>query len=256
MEIRELPVLTAWIGLFAFTFQIYFDFSGYSDMAIGLGWMFGFHFLENFDYPYISKSITEFWRRWHISLSSWFKEYVYIPLGGNRKGFPKQIRNILIVWLLTGFWHGASWNFVAWGLYFGVLLIAEKLFLLRFLEKLPAFFQHVYTMLLVMLGWAIFSFDSLGSGLSYIRALFGGYGQPVWDGGGLYLLYTNIALLLIAAVGSTPLPQKLWHRVEGRLSAHPIPLGAMETCLVAAGMVLSIAFLVDASYNPFLYFRF
>ena len=137
MEIRELPVLTAWIGLFAFTFQIYFDFSGYSDMAIGLGRMFGFHFLENFDYPYISKSITEFWRRWHISLSSWFKEYVYIPLGGNRKGFPKQIRNILIVWLLTGFWHGASWNFVAWGLYFGVLLIAEKLFLLRFLEKLP-----------------------------------------------------------------------------------------------------------------------
>ena len=256
MEIRELPVLTAWIGLFAFTFQIYFDFSGYSDMAIGLGRMFGFHFLENFDYPYISKSITEFWRRWHISLSSWFKEYVYIPLGGNRKGFPKQIRNILIVWLLTGFWHGASWNFVAWGLYFGVLLIAEKLFLLRFLEKLPAFFQHVYTMLLVMLGWAIFSFDSLGSGLSYIRALFGGYGQPVWDGGGLYLLYTNIALLLIAAVGSTPLPQKLWHRVEGRLSAHPIPLGAMETCLVAVGMVLSIAFLVDASYNPFLYFRF
>ena len=181
MDIRELPVLTAWIGLFAFTFQIYFDFSGYSDMAIGLGRMFGFHFLENFDYPYISKSITEFWRRWHISLSSWFKEYVYIPLGGNRKGFPKQIRNILIVWLLTGFWHGASWNFVAWGLYFGVLLIVEKLFLLRFLKKLPAFFQHVYTMLLVMLGWAIFSFDSLGNGIAYILALFGGYGQPIWD---------------------------------------------------------------------------
>ena len=241
MDIRELPVLTAWIGLFAFTFQIYFDFSGYSDMAIGLGRMFGFHFLENFDYPYISKSITEFWRRWHISLSSWFKEYVYIPLGGNRKGFPKQIRNILIVWLLTGFWHGASWNFVAWGLYFGVLLIVEKLFLLRFLKKLPAFFQHVYTMLLVMLGWAIFSFDSLGNGIAYIRALFGGYGQPIWDGGGVYLLYTNIALLLIAAVGSTPLPKELWRRLEGRLSAHPIPLGAMETCLVAAGMVLSIA---------------
>ena len=214
MDIRELPVLTAWIGLFAFTFQIYFDFSGYSDMAIGLGWMFGFHFLENFDYPYISKSITEFWRRWHISLSSWFKEYVYIPLGGNRKGFPKQIRNILIVWLLTGFWHGASWNFVAWGLYFGVLLIVEKLFLLRFLKKLPAFFQHVYTMLLVMLGWAIFSFDSLGNGIAYIRALFGGYGQPIWDGGGVYLLYTNIALLLIAAVGGTPLPKELWGLCE------------------------------------------
>lgn len=244
------------LGVYGYALQIYCDFSGYSDMAIGLGRMFGFHFLENFDYPYISKSITEFWRRWHISLSSWFKEYVYIPLGGNRKGFPKQIRNILIVWLLTGFWHGASWNFVAWGLYFGVLLIVEKLFLLRFLKKLPAFFQHVYTMLLVMLGWAIFSFDSLGNGIAYIRALFGGYGQPIWDGGGVYLLYTNIALLLIAAVGSTPLPKELWRRLEGRLSAHPIPLGAMETCLVAAGMVLSIAFLVDASYNPFLYFRF
>lgn len=256
MELQELPVLTAWIGLLAFTFQIYFDFSGYSDMAIGLGRMFGFHFLENFDYPYISQSITEFWRRWHISLSSWFKEYVYIPLGGNRKGLPKQIRNILVVWLLTGFWHGASWNFVVWGLYFGVLLILEKLFLLRFLEKLPTFFRHVYTMLLVMLGWAIFSFDSLSDGLTYIRALFGGYGQPLWDNAALYLLYTNLVLLVIAAIGSTPLPQKLWNRLSGRLAGHPVSVGAMETCLVAAGMLLSIAFLVDASYNPFLYFRF
>lgn len=256
MELRELPVLTAWIGLFAFTFQIYFDFSGYSDMAIGLGRMFGFHFLENFDYPYLSKNITEFWRRWHISLSSWFREYVYIPLGGNRKGLPKQIRNILIVWLLTGFWHGASWNFVAWGLYFGALLIVEKLFLLRLLEKLPAFFQHVYAMLLVMLGWAVFAFDSLKDGLSYIRALFGGYGQPLWNSAALYLLYTTAALLLIAAVGSTPLPRKLWQGLTGRLAAHPAPAGALETCLVAAGMLLSVAFLVDASYNPFLYFRF
>ena len=244
------------MGVYGYALQIYCDFSGYSDMAIGIALLLGFHFNLNFNSPYKSASITEFWRRWHISLSSWFKEYVYIPLGGNRKGFPKQIRNILIVWLLTGFWHGASWNFVAWGLYFGVLLIVEKIFLLRFLKKLPAFFQHVYTMLLVMLGWAIFSFDSLGNGIAYIRALFGGYGQPIWDGGGVYLLYTNIALLLIAAVGSTPLPKELWRRLEGRLSAHPIPLGAMETCLVAAGMVLSIAFLVDASYNPFLYFRF
>ena len=244
------------LATFFFTFQIYCDFAGYSLIAIGSSKMMGFTLMENFHRPYFAKSIKEFWRRWHISLSSWFKEYVYIPLGGNRKGFPKQIRNILIVWLLTGFWHGASWNFVAWGLYFGVLLIVEKLFLLRFLKKLPAFFQHVYTMLLVMLGWAIFSFDSLGNGIAYIRALFGGYGQPIWDGGGVYLLYTNIALLLIAAVGSTPLPKELWRRLEGRLSAHPIPLGAMETCLVAAGMVLSIAFLVDASYNPFLYFRF
>ncbi len=256
MRPEGLPVLTAWIGVLAYTFQIYFDFSGYSDMAIGLGRMFGFHFLENFDYPYISKSITEFWRRWHISLSSWFKEYVYIPLGGNRKGLPKQIRNILIVWLLTGFWHGASWNFVVWGLYFGVLLIVEKLFLLRLLQKLPAFLQHCYTMLLVMLGWAVFAFDSLGDGLQYIRALFGGFGQALWDGGALYLLYTNVILLLAATVGSTPLPCRLWNRLAGRLAAHPVPLGALESALVASGMLLCVAFLVDASYNPFLYFRF
>ena len=256
MEPDGLPVLTAWIGVLAYTFQIYFDFSGYSDMAIGLGRMFGFHFLENFDYPYISKSITEFWRRWHISLSSWFKEYVYIPLGGNRKGLSKQIRNILIVWLLTGFWHGASWNFVVWGLYFGVLLILEKLFLLRLLQKLPSFFQHAYTMLLVVLGWAVFAFDSLGDGLQFIRALFGGYGQALWDGGALYLLYTNIILFIIAAIGSTPLPGRLWNRLDRRLEAHPVPLGALESALVASGMLLCVAFLVDASYNPFLYFRF
>lgn len=256
MEPDGLPVLTAWIGVLAYTFQIYFDFSGYSDMAIGLGRMFGFHFLENFDYPYISKSITEFWRRWHISLSSWFKEYVYIPLGGNRKGLSKQIRNILIVWLLTGFWHGASWNFVVWGLYFGVLLILEKLFLLRLLQKLPSFFQHAYMMLLVVLGWAVFAFDSLGDGLQFIRALFGGYGQALWDGGALYLLYTNIILFIIAAIGSTPLPGRLWNRLDRRLEAHPVPLGALESALVACGMLLCVAFLVDASYNPFLYFRF
>lgn len=256
MEPDGLPVLTAWIGVLAYTFQIYFDFSGYSDMAIGLGRMFGFHFLENFDYPYISKNITEFWRRWHISLSSWFKEYVYIPLGGNRKGLSKQIRNILIVWLLTGFWHGASWNFVVWGLYFGVLLILEKLFLLRLLQKLPSFFQHAYTMLLVVLGWAVFAFDSLGDGLQFIRALFGGYGQALWDGGALYLLYTNIILFIIAAIGSTPLPGRLWNRLDRRLEAHPVPLGALESALVACGMLLCVAFLVDASYNPFLYFRF
>ena len=256
MEPDGLPVLTAWIGVLAYTFQIYFDFSGYSDMAIGLGRMFGFHFLENFDYPYISKSITEFWRRWHISLSSWFKEYVYIPLGGNRKGLSKQIRNILIVWLLTGFWHGASWNFVVWGLYFGVLLILEKLFLLRLLQKLPSFFQHAYTMLLVVLGWAVFAFDSLGDGLQFIRALFGGYGQALWDGGALYLLYTNIILFIIAAIGSTPLPGRLWNRLDRRLEAHPVPLGALESALVASGLLLCVAFLVDASYNPFLYFRF
>jgi alginate O-acetyltransferase complex protein AlgI len=264
MGTEGLPVLTAWIGLAAFTFQIYFDFSGYSDMAIGLGRMFGFHFLENFDYPYISKSITEFWRRWHISLSTWFREYVYIPLGGNRKGLLKQIRNILIVWLLTGIWHGAGWNFVAWGLYFGILLMAEKWFLLRWLDRLPGFVRHVYTMLLVMLGWGLFAFDSLGDGLAYIGALFGGSGGPVWDTQSLYLAYTGAVLLVILILGSTGLPAKLADCVGKRLSrrrpdgraGYSVVAAAGEMVLVTLGLVLSVAFLVDASYNPFLYFRF
>ena len=265
LETEGLPVLTAWIGLAAFTFQIYFDFSGYSDMAIGLGRMFGFHFLENFDYPYVSKSITEFWRRWHISLSSWFREYVYIPLGGNRKGLLKQVRNILIVWLLTGVWHGAGWNFVVWGLYFGIILMAEKWFLLRWLEKLPGFVRHLYTMLLVMLGWGIFAFDSLSEGLRYIGALFGGSGGPLWDGGALYLAYTSAVLLVLLILGSTGLPSRLASRAVCRLAgpdgfggtpAGRTLLTAGELLLTAAGLVLSVAYLVDASYNPFLYFRF
>ena len=265
LETEGLTVLTAWIGLAAFTFQIYFDFSGYSDMAIGLGRMFGFHFLENFDYPYVSKSITEFWRRWHISLSSWFREYVYIPLGGNRKGLLKQVRNILIVWLLTGVWHGAGWNFVVWGLYFGIILMAEKWFLLRWLEKLPGFVRHLYTMLLVMLGWGIFAFDSLSEGLRYIGALFGGAGGPLWDGGALYLAYTSAVLLVLLILGSTGLPSRLASRAARRLAGSDgsggTPVGrtlltAGELLLTAAGLVLSVAYLVDASYNPFLYFRF
>ncbi len=156
MELEQISLATAWLGALAFTFQIYFDFSGYSDMAIGLGKIFGFDYLENFNYPYISRSITEFWRRWHMSLSSWFKEYVYVPLGGNRKGLARQLLNIAIVWALTGLWHGASWNFVAWGVYFGVILIIEKLWLLRALDKCPAFVGHVYSLILIVLGWVIF----------------------------------------------------------------------------------------------------
>ena len=169
----QLSVGTAWFGVLAFTLQIYFDFSGYSDMAIGLGKMFGFHFLKNFDHPYESKSITEFWRRWHISLSSWFKEYVYIPLGGNRHGKPKQFLYISIVWLLTGLWHGASWNFVLWGVYYGVLLMIEKLFWLKWLQRIPAFFQHVYTMACVVVGWAFFCYPDLTDKTGYVKALLG-----------------------------------------------------------------------------------
>ena len=255
-EVTTLPVLTAWIGLAAYTFQIYFDFSGYSDMAIGLGRMFGFRFLENFDYPYTAVSITDFWRRWHISLSTWFKEYVYIPLGGNRCGKLKQLRNLLVVWLLTGIWHGASWNFVVWGLYFGVWLILEKFLLRRFLEKMPRFVGHVYTMLLVMVSWGIFAFDSLGDGLAYLWALVGGYGAGLHNDAGLYTLYTNALLLVILILASTPLPMKLYRRAESALRTRPALSGVAEAVPLLAIGVLSVAFLVDASYNPFLYFRF
>ena len=255
MDIASMPALTAWIGLLAFTFQIYFDFSGYSDMAIGMGRMFGFHFPENFNYPYIAKSITEFWRRWHISLSTWFREYVYIPLGGNRHGLPRQLRNLLVVWLLTGIWHGASWNFVVWGLFFGVILILEKLFLLRVLEKLPAVLRHVYTMVLVMLSWAIFAFDSLSAGLRYIGALFGA-GGGLWDSTSLYLLAANLVLFVIMAIGSTQLPCRVTAFAAGKLERRQGLLGAVETVAVVGGLVLCVAFMVDATFNPFLYFRF
>lgn len=255
MEMESLPALTAWIGLAAYTFQIYFDFSGYSDMAIGLGRMFGFHFEENFRYPYVAASITDFWRRWHITLSTWFKEYVYIPLGGNRKGLAKQIRNILVVWLLTGIWHGAGWNFVVWGLYFGLILMVEKMGLLRLLEKIPGFFRHIYTMFLVMLSWAIFAFDSLGQGMRFIGALFGG-GGLVWNGQSLYLLYSSAVLLVLLILGSTEIPRKAALLVGERLKARPLLSTVGELGLLLAGFALCVAYLVDASYNPFLYFRF
>lgn len=192
MEVSSMSVVGTWVGALAFTFQIYFDFSAYSDMAIGLGQMLGFKFLENFDYPYISKSITEFWRRWHISLGTWFREYVYIPLGGNRKGLIRQIFNLLIVWFCTGFWHGASWNFLIWGGYYGVLLIIEKLFLLKVLKKIPAFFSHVYTLFFVVIGWVIFGFDDMTKGWEYLKGMFGFGGLQLVDNMSLYLLLSNL----------------------------------------------------------------
>lgn len=247
-----LSSLTAWLGILAFTLQIYFDFSGYSDMAIGLGRMFGFHFPENFNYPYISKSITEFWRRWHITLSTWFREYVYIPLGGNRRGAAKQIRNIAVVWALTGIWHGASWNFLLWGVYFGVLLILEKLFLAKRLERLPAAFSHVYTMFFVVISWVIFSIDSVSGIFGYLAAMFGLGSGPAADSLGLYLLGNNALFLLLLGIGATPLPNRLWRRLTNS--------GWLALTLQSAGMaalfLLVTAFLVSSSYNPFLYFRF
>lgn len=256
MPMESVPLATAWLGAAAYTFQIYFDFSGYSDMAIGLGKMFGFHFLENFEHPYVAKSITEFWRRWHISLSSWFREYVYIPLGGNRKGMAKQVRNIFVVWMLTGIWHGASWNYVLWGLYYGCFLVLEKFVIGKWVKKLPGILQNLYTLLVVVFGWVIFKCEDLALCGSYLKAMFGGYGAGIFNAETIYLLYNYAALLVILVLGCTTLPKR-WG--EGLLTRFREG-GAVQTilrCAFCAGIfVISVAYLVDATYNPFLYFRF
>ena len=256
MEHTQIPVVMSWMGLAAYTFQLYFDFSAYSDMAIGLGHMFGFRFLENFNYPYISKSITEFWRRWHISLSTWFRDYVYIPLGGNRVGVWKHIRNILVVWMLTGIWHGASWNFVLWGIYYGILLLIEKFVLGKYLKKLPGVFQHIYCMFFVMLGWNLFVFDDMSAGISFARALFGTYGAGFCSRETLYLLYNNAVLLVLLILGSTQLPARAGNWICAKLRGKETLLTIVKNGFYGGIFLLSVAWLVDASYNPFLYFRF
>ena len=250
-----IPTLTAWIGIAAYTFQIYYDFSGYSDMAIGLGHMFGFRFLENFEHPYESRSVTEFWRRWHISLGTWFREYVYIPLGGNRKGKWKQIRNIMIVWLLTGIWHGADWNFMIWGVYYGVLLLFEKLLFGKYLEKLPPAVRHIYTMFSVMIGWFIFSFNEITGKMGYLKAMFvpaAGFLSKE----SIYLLYSNAVLLACLILGSTELPEKLAKRLLRRVEGSSVLTLVLRIGFYLGVFLLSVAYLVGASYNPFLYFRF
>ena len=239
----------AWVGALAYTFQIYFDFSAYSDMAIGLGHTFGFHFLENFNYPYISRSVTEFWRRWHISLGTWFREYLYIPLGGNRVSKPRLFFNLLVVWAATGIWHGASWNFLIWGLYFAVLLILEKAFLGKLLQKLPAALQHLYTLFLVLVSWAIFAVEDFGHMGAYLKAMFG-LGGGLTNDNVSYYFFSFLPMLIIAAVASTPLAAKLWKRLPEK------PRLALLPILLLAGLLFSTAYLVDATYNPFLYFRF
>lgn len=252
----DLPALTAWLGLFAYAFQIYFDFSGYSDMAVGLGDMFGFRFPENFNYPYLSRSITEFWRRWHISLGTWFREYVYIPLGGNRAGRWRHAANILIVWLLTGLWHGASWNFVLWGAYYGVLLQLEKYALRQWLERLPPAFGHLYCMFFVLIGWNLFAFDDLNRGIFFLKALFGLAGRSPANGETLYFLYNHAVLLSLCAIGSTQLPKRAWRWLCGKLSDKALLPDLLRNAFYIAVFLLAVAWLVDASYNPFLYFRF
>lgn len=252
-SISELTILTAWMGIIAFAFQIYFDFRGYSAMAQGLGKMFGFDFPENFNYPYISKSVTEFWRRWHISLGSWFREYVYIPLGGNRTGLIKQLRNLLIVWFLTGLWHGANWNFIVWGLYFGLFVTLEKLFLLKWLKNRMSFIGHVYTLIIVLIGWVFFEFENLAVAIDFIGTMFG-FNQSVFlDNKTLYYLTTNCMLFIVLAICSTPFPQRAFVYIREK-SKLPGAIGIPVFYLVL--VVLSTAYLVNATYNPFLYFRF
>ena len=247
----ENGVLGAWIGLLAYTFQIYFDFSGYSDMACGLGRMLGFRFVNNFNYPYISDSITEFWRRWHISLSSWFREYVYIPLGGNRRGKGRQILNLLIVWLLTGLWHGASWTFMIWGLYYGVLLILEKLFLGRLIGRLPRALRTVYAFVLVMIGWCVFALPELPEMLTYLGTLFGirsgGWISPLCTAWGVGYL----PLFAVAAIAASPLGAAVKRKLD-RFGWFP----AVQLAGALLLFVLCIASLASQSYNPFIYFRF
>ncbi|MCM1336042.1 MAG: MBOAT family protein [Eubacterium sp.] len=248
----ELSVLTAWLGVVGYTLQIYFDFSGYSDMAIGLGEMMGFHFPENFDYPYLSKSVSEFWRRWHMTLGQWFKSYVYFPLGGSKKGMGRTVFNLAVVWFLTGVWHGASWNFILWGTLYGVVIILEKLFLGRLLAKLPSAIGWLYTMLLVVLGWVLFASADLSSTFGYIGAMFGGSGV-LCDDTALYLLLNYGILLVVGVFAATD----AWKVMTERLGERMPTMVAYATPVLKLGvLLLCIAYLSDASYNPFLYFNF
>lgn len=252
MEIGELSVLTAWLGIIAFTLQIYFDFSGYSDMAIGLGKMMGFNFPQNFDYPYQSKSISEFWRRWHITLGSWFKSYVYFPLGGSRKGKGRTVFNLAVVWLLTGIWHGASWNFILWGVLYGVVIIIEKLFLGKVLEKIPVFFSWLYTIILVILGWVLFDTADISTAFGYMGAMFGGNGLFA-DDTALYALMNYGIILIIGIFGCTDILTRLIDKLRKKL---PTIVNYATPAAKMAILVFSTAYLADATYNPFLYFNF
>ena len=251
----EKTILFYWIFAISYMLQIYFDFSAYSDMAIGLGRMFGFHFLENFNYPYISKSITEFWRRWHMSLSSWFKDYVYIPLGGNRKGLKKQIRNIFIVWLLTGMWHGASWNFIIWGLLFSIILIIEKLFLKRFLEKCPPILNRIYVLFIVMISFVIFNASSMQEAWRNIIGLFGANGESFINSYSIYYLRSYLVILIISVIGATPISRNMILKLKENEKSNKI-INILEPIFLMILLVVVTAYLVDNSYNPFLYFRF
>lgn len=254
-NVQESSVLFYWVSAIAFMLQIYYDFSGYSDMAIGLGRMFGFKFLENFNYPYISKSITEFWRRWHISLSTWFRDYVYIPMGGSRVSKLKWIRNIFVVWFLTGFWHGANWNFVIWGLYFGVFLVVEKFVLGNILNKLPSFISRLYTLFFVLISFVIFNTNSMAEFGLYIKGMFGFLNIPLANAESVYYLRSYCLTFIIAAIGASPLVVKIINKMKAGKNGNYV-LNILEPLVLISLLLLITAYLVDGSFNPFLYFRF
>lgn len=251
-ELSGLPALDAWIGIIAFTLQIYFDFSGYSDMAIGLGKMIGFDFPENFNYPYMSESVTDFWRRWHMTLGGWFRSYVYIPLGGNRKGRLKTVRNLLIVWFLTGLWHGAGVNFILWGVYYGIILILEKFVWGDALKKLPAFFRHLYALIIVVFGWVLFEMNSVSAVGGFFGAMFGASGSFM-SGKVAGYAHDYAPIFIIAVIGCSPLPKKAAQKFAER---RPAVFGAVSVVCQAVLYITVIAYLVNSSYNPFLYFNF
>ena len=245
-------VLLSWLGVLAYALQIYYDFSGYSDMAIGLGRMFGFHLPENFDFPYFSQSITEFWHRWHMTLGRWFRDYVYIPLGGNRVSSVKWVRNVLVVWLLTGLWHGASWNFCLWGVYFGIVLLIEKLFLAKLLERFPKAFRHAYALLLIIVGWTIFGLGSADMILGYLGNMFAISGIALFNFESLYMLLSHSVLLLIAIIGAAPLISNIYKKYADKTIMKVLVMPVFYVLV----FMMSLAYIVDSSFNPFLYFRF
>ncbi|WP_333781261.1 MBOAT family O-acyltransferase [Oceanirhabdus sp. W0125-5] len=255
-NLSSIPVLTAWLGIIAFGLQIYFDFSGYSDMAIGLGKIFGFDFCENFNYPYISKSISEFWRRWHMSLGTWFKDYVYIPLGGNRSGTFKTLRNLIIVWFLTGLWHGASWNFVLWGIYFGFFIALERFLLKDILLKISPLLNHVYVLLILIIGWVLFYFEDMSQVVIYLKSMFALNNNSFIDNESVYYFLNNIVILVVSTLAATPIFKKFHDYLMKKEKFNTLYENVVVNFNCFIIVFLSTAYLVDASYNPFLYFRF
>lgn len=252
---NDKSIVFYWIYGISYSLQIYFDFSAYSDMAIGMGRIFGFHFLENFNYPYISKSITEFWRRWHISLGSWFRDYVYIPLGGNRKGKIKQLRNIFIVWLLTGLWHGANWTFIIWGLLFAIVLTIEKFILKEKIEKIPKIFQRIYVLFIIMISFMIFDSNTLKDAIKNVGGLFGIGTKCFINHETLYYLKSYFILLIISIIGATPIMKTFVEKLKSNPKINKI-INIIEPLVLMFLLIIVTAYLVDDSYNPFLYFRF